>query len=73
VKKTYTFKIAPDYTTASYDHGGTSPTVTMDEWFGRSLEEFAAGMKGRGYTYRTETYTLDSGRKIEEHIWERDY
>lgn len=66
--QTYTFKIAPDYTIATYDDGRN--TVTLDEWTGRTLAEFAAGMTGRGFAYRVERYELSRG-KFEEHVWNK--
>lgn len=66
--ETYIFKVAPDYTSAEFHRGMT--TITLDEWAGRTLEDFANGMKGRGFTYRTEEYTLSRGKFV-EHIWER--
>lgn len=65
----YTFKVAPDYTAATYYHGDRG-AITLDEWAGRTAEEFNAGMKGRGFTYRVEVYTLSRG-EFTEHIWEK--
>lgn len=66
--ETYTFKVAPTYTVATFSRGNT--LITLDEWSGRTADDFNAGMKGRGFRYRTEEYTLSTGRFV-EHIWER--
>ena len=66
--ETYTFKVAPTYTDATFCRG--NHFATLHEWAGRTLAEFAAGMTGRGFSYRTETYTLTAG-EFTEHIWER--
>ncbi len=68
-RETYEFKEAPEYTIATYY---TPMTATvMDEWTGRTFADFAAGMKGRGFTYRKEEYELSGGRKFTEHFWEK--
>lgn len=64
--KTYTFKIAPTYTIATYTNG--SHTTTLDEWRGRSVEDFAAGMAGRGFSHSVDEYDLSSGHFV-EHTW----
>jgi hypothetical protein len=68
MRQTYEFKVAPTYTAATCYTGNEA--IHMDEWSGRTVEEFAAGMKGRGFSYRVEEYTLSGGRFV-EHIWER--
>ena len=68
--QTYVFKIAPEYTTATYYNG--YDFITLSEWSGRTLDEVKANMKSRerdGWQYRVETYTLSGGRMIEEHTW----
>lgn len=66
--ETYTFTVAPDYTNATYARG--NHFATLDEWCGRTLADFAAGMAGRGFRYRAETYTLSRG-EFTEHVWEK--
>lgn len=69
--ETYCFKVAPEYTSATYYANGTV-CVTMDEWAGRTLADFAAGMARKGgFAHRVETFNL-SGRVIEEHYWTRN-
>jgi len=65
----YVMKVAPTYTATMY-HTATGHTAFLDEWAGRSAEDFNAGMKGRGFRYRKDEYTLSSGKFV-EHIWER--
>jgi hypothetical protein len=67
--QTYTFKVGPDYTIATFARG--NDLITLDEWSGRTLAEFAAGMTGRGFSYRVDRYELNGGRKFEEHVWEK--
>ncbi len=56
-----TFKVGPEYTIAS--HNGQ----IMDEWIGKTVEEFTAAM-GRE-SDRTETSNL-GGRVITEYEWD---
>lgn len=69
VTEVYTFTVAPDYTIARYTRGMTQ--ITMEEWTGRSLEDFAAGMKGRGFRYHTEDASI-TGKTRTDHVWTRD-
>lgn len=69
MKECYTFKVAPDYTIATYYHADRG-IIVLDEWRGRTADEFNAGMKDRGFTYTKETYTLSRG-EFTEHIWSR--
>lgn len=69
MRESYTFKIAPEYTIATYSVNYSS--TVMEEWRGKSLADFAAGMTGRGFRYRVNEYELSGGRKFAEHIWER--
>ena len=67
-RQTYTMNEGPDYTIVTY----YTPTdaITLDEWTGRSPEEFNAGMRRKGgFTYSKATYTLPGGRVITEHTW----
>lgn len=68
-KESYIFKVAPDYNNVTF-YPANGGAVNMWEWSKRTAEEFNEGMKGRGFQYRTETYTLSSGQFV-EHIWEK--
>jgi len=69
-REAYTFKVAPEYTIAyHYDNRGN--VTCLDEWSGRTVEDFASGMAGRGFSYTVETYELSGGRKFTEHHWTR--
>jgi len=64
-KQTILFKVAPEYTVAhSYTQ---SDCITLDEWIGRSVEDFTKAM-GRSADYVT-SETIH-GRKIKEYRWE---
>lgn len=71
IRETYTFKVAPEYTHCSYDRSGDCAphSCTMEEWCGRTADEFNSKMKNRGFTYGVEEYELSGNRKIVEHTW----
>ena len=68
MNETYTFKVAPTYTHATFSRGDTF--LTLHEWCGRTLEDFAAGMANRGFRHTVEEYDLSSGRFV-EHTWSK--
>jgi hypothetical protein len=74
MREIYTLTVGPDYTIATADDiPSRYATITLDEWTGKTFEEFAEAMKRKGgkpFTYNVETWTL-SGRTITEHTWER--
>lgn len=67
--ETYTLKVAPDYTIAHYSNG--RDVVCLEEWTGRSVEDFTRGMTGRGFTYAVEEYELPGRGRFVSHIWTR--
>lgn len=67
-REIYTFKVAPTYAIASCVNGNHS--TILDEWTGRTAEEFNAGMAGRGFRYHTEEYDLSAGHYV-EHVWSK--
>jgi hypothetical protein len=69
MREAYTFKVGPDYTIA---HGGRGEHfVCLEEWDGRTLAEFTAGMAKRAgkWAYRVEAYEIPGRGKFEEHTW----
>ena len=71
-RESYTFDVSPEYTVATY-FPPSGDYTTMNEWTGRSLEDFTAGMaKKRGFAHRVEKWTNSMGHTIENHTWERN-
>lgn len=66
--ETYTMTVGPDFTVAYFGRG--DHFACLDEWTGRSVQEFAAGMEGRGFQYHAETTTIGT-RTTTEHTWTR--
>lgn len=55
-KECYTFQQGPDYTVANYSKG--SHYCTLNEWVGRSFEDFDRGMQGRGFERVTKAWSI---------------
>ena len=53
-------------TTAYYSSG--SYHTALEEWFGRSLSDFARGMEGRGFSYHKDESDI-AGRRWTSHYW----
>lgn len=71
MKEQYTFKVAPDYTNA---YGGRGDHyICLEEWDGRTVEDFAAGMAKRSgvWDYTVNRYTLAGRGEFAEHTWTR--
>lgn len=71
MREQYTFKVAPDYTCA---HGGRGEHyIELEEWAGRTVEEFREGMGKRAgvWDYSVHRYTLAGRGEFEEHTWSR--
>ena len=69
MSEAYEFKVNhTDNTTSATYYGSSMSCVSLDEWRGRSLEDFAAGMAGRGFRHHVENHDI-CGRRWDTHMW----
>lgn len=68
--QTYEFRVHhTDNRTSAYytaSHGVTA----LEEWFGRTLEDFTRGMANRGFRYHVERNDI-CGRRWDSHYWSK--
>ena len=69
--ESYEFKVNDDGTTIAYHYGRSGSCTCLEEWMGRTFEDFAAGMKGRGFAHYTERVDMGDGRGWTLFVWTR--